>query len=47
MEQVEADDIRTVLHDALESADDENNIAALGRILEHLASGPLGLLGRT
>ena len=47
MERVEADDIRAVLHDALESAEDENNVAALKRILEHLASTPLGSLGRS
>ena len=46
MEQVKAEDIRAVLQDALESADDESNIAALGRILEHLDSGPLESLGR-
>jgi hypothetical protein len=46
MERVEADDIRTVLQDALESAEDENNVAALRRILVHLASGPLHLVGR-
>lgn len=42
MERVKADDIRAVLQDALESTEDENNVAALRRILEHLASGPLG-----
>ena len=46
MERVEADDIRTVLQDALGSAKDESTIAALRRILEHLASGPLDSLGR-
>ena len=46
MEQVEADDIRAVLQDALGSAEDENNVAALRRILEHLDSGPLDSLGR-
>ena len=46
MEQVAADDIGAVLQDALESAEDENNVAALRRILEHLASGPLDSLGR-
>jgi hypothetical protein len=46
MEMVEADDIRTVLLDALESAEDENNTAALKRILRHLDSAPLGSLGR-
>ncbi|MBC7519886.1 MAG: BLUF domain-containing protein [Sandarakinorhabdus sp.] len=47
MERVGADDIRAVLQDALESAEDENNIAALKRILKHLDSGPLNTLGRT
>jgi hypothetical protein len=46
MERVGADDIRAVLQDALESAEHENNIAALGRILKHLDSGPLDTLGR-
>ncbi|MBC7433403.1 MAG: BLUF domain-containing protein [Rubritepida sp.] len=44
MERVGADDIRAVLQEALESAEDENNIAALRRILEHLDSGPLDTL---
>ena len=47
MERVGADDIREVLQDALGSADDENNIAALGRILKHLDLGPLDTLGRS
>jgi hypothetical protein len=46
MERVGADDIREVLQDALESAEDENNIAALKRILDHLAKGSLDSLGR-
>ena len=46
MELVGADDIRAVLEDALESAEDENNIAALKRILAHLDSGPLDSIGR-
>ena len=46
MERVGADDIRAVLEDALESAEDANNIAALKRILKHLDSGPLNTLGR-
>lgn len=46
MERVEADDIRGVLLDALESAEDENNIAALKRILEQLSSAPLASLGQ-
>ena len=32
MERVGADDIRAVLQDALESAEDDSNIASLGRI---------------
>lgn len=44
MERVGADDIRAVLQEALGSAEDENNIAALRRILEHLDSGPLDTL---
>lgn len=47
MEQVEADDIREVLQDALDSAEDENNVAALRRILAHLDAGPLESLGRS
>ena len=47
MELVGADDIRAVLQEALEAAEDENNIAALKRILEHLSSGPLDTLGRS
>lgn len=47
MERVEADDIRLVLNDALESSKDENNIAALRRILKHLTSGPLSALGQS
>ncbi len=46
MELVSADDIRDVLEDALESADDENNIAALKRILDHLETRSLASLGR-
>jgi hypothetical protein len=46
MEHVEADDIRSVLEDSLQSAEDESNIAALKRILAHLAFGPLPSLGR-
>lgn len=47
MERVDVDDIRAVLQDALGSAEDENNVAALRRILEHLASKPLDSLGRS
>jgi len=46
MEPVEAGDLREVLEDALESAEDDSNIAALQRILGHLASGPLPSMGR-
>jgi hypothetical protein len=38
MERVEPDDIRAVLQDALDSTEDEINIAALKRILAHLDS---------
>lgn len=44
MERVGANDIRAVLQEALGSAEDENNIAALRRILKHLDSGPLDTL---
>jgi hypothetical protein len=47
MEKVEAEDIRSVLQDALENAEDKNNVAALTRILKHLDSGPLDPLGRS
>jgi hypothetical protein len=46
MERVNADDIRAVLQDALESAEDENNIASLKRVLDHLATRSLASLGR-
>ncbi len=41
MERVGAEDIRTVLEDALDSAENQNNVATLKRILAHIASGPL------
>lgn len=47
MERVEADEIRAVLLDALESSEDHNNVAALKRILQHLDSAPLASLGRS
>jgi len=47
MERVAADDIRAVLQDALGSAEDVNNIAALKRILKHLDVGLLDTLGRS
>ena len=46
MERVDADDIRAVLQDALGSAEDQNHVAALRRILEHLNLGSLDSLGR-
>lgn len=46
MELVDADDIREVLHDALDSAEDEANVASLNRILAHLDAGPLESLGQ-
>jgi len=46
MELVAADDIRSVLQEALESATDESNIAALTRIIAQLDAGPLPSLGR-
>ena len=47
MERVEANDIRAVLVDALECAEDKNNVAALKRILAHLDAAPLASLGRS
>ena len=47
MERVGADDIREVLQEALESAEDKNNIATLRRILRYLDLGPLDTLGRS
>ena len=47
MERVGADDIRAVLQDALAAAEDENNVAALSRILKQLDVGPLDMLGRS
>lgn len=47
MERVAAEDIREVLEDALESAEDQKNVAALNRILEHLKSAPLDALRRS
>ncbi len=47
MEPVEPDDLREVLEEALESAEDDSSIAALNRILGHLASGPLSTIGRS
>lgn len=47
MERVTADDIREVLKDALDSSEDENNVSALRRILEHLDLAPLHSLKRS
>ncbi len=47
MEWVEAEDIRVVLQDALDSAEDANNVAALTRILGQIDAGPLDRLGRS
>ena len=46
MERVEAEDLRVVLQDALDSTEDQNNSAALTRILVRLDSAPLHALGR-
>ncbi len=46
MEQVGAEDIREVLRDALDTAEDPHNVAALNRILGQLDSGALQSLGR-
>lgn len=46
MEQVEANDLREVLEDALASAEDQSNVAALNRVLAHLASAPLNTFGQ-
>jgi hypothetical protein len=40
MEKVEAEDIHAVLEDALESAEDENNVATIKRILDQLSPAP-------
>lgn len=45
MERVGADDIRTVLEDALETAEDPGNATALTRMLAKLDGGPLDSLG--
>ena len=47
MERVGADDIRAVLQDALESAEDVTNIAALTHILQHLDLGRPDTLERS
>lgn len=45
MERVEADDIRVVLKDALESVEDENSAAAIMRTPDHFGSATLLPLG--
>ncbi len=47
MERVAADDIRAVLNDALESTEDEHDISALRRILEHLTLASLASPGQS
>jgi len=46
MERVGEDDIRDVLKDALDDAEDPTQVAALSRMLERLEAGPLSALGR-
>jgi hypothetical protein len=46
MELVEAEDVRTVLLDALDHAQDPGNVHALRGMLAHLESGELSSLGR-
>ena len=43
MEKVEAEDILAVLEDALENAEDINNVVILKRILDQLETGALNL----
>ena len=45
MEQVDAQDIRSVLEDALSDAEDPDSRVALNRILDGLGVGPLSSLG--
>lgn len=45
MERVDADNIREVLEDALDSAEDPANVTALTRMLAKLDGGPLDSLG--
>lgn len=47
MERVEAADIREVLQDALDSAEDKNSIMALKRVLDQLGSDPLAEPGQS
>lgn len=46
MEPIGAEDLRTVLQDALGNVADAGNVAALNRTLGQLDSGPLSLLAR-
>ena len=46
MEKVAAGDILEVLKDALETVEDQKNIAALNRMVERLQAGPLDSLWR-
>jgi hypothetical protein len=46
MERVGAEDIRDVLQDALDNAEDPGHVAALGAMLERLEDAPLSGLGR-
>ncbi len=41
MEIVDSEDIRAVLQDALENAEDEYNVTALKRILNHFETSAL------
>lgn len=45
MERVDAANIREVLEDALDAAEDPGNVTALTRMLERLDEGPLDSLG--
>ena len=40
MEEVDSDDLKAVLRDALESAEDQSDVAVLNRIIAQLASAP-------
>ena len=42
MERVSTEDIRTVLEDALNTAEDERNVESLRRLLQHIKSGAAG-----
>jgi hypothetical protein len=47
MERVSSDDIRAVLEDALDAAEEEKNVQALRRLLRQLDGDGLGGLGKT